>query len=105
MNEVRHIVSVGNTDVITRYLREANEYVDLTGYTVKLKLTRNGATLFDKACTVHADQVTYKGRVDFTPIGADFSTIGIYRAVFTAVGPETLTFPRGNRQRFYIWVQ
>lgn len=108
MKEVNLIVSSGNTDVITRYLRDGNEYVNLTGKTVMMKLTRvdTGAVLFEKSCTVFANQSTGKGRIDFTPASGDFDTVGRYRVTFTVTGgPEALAFPRGNRQRFYIWVK
>lgn len=108
MNEVNLIIPSGSTDVITRYLRDEDGYVDLTGKTVMMKLTRvtTGAVLFEKACTVFGNQVTGKGRIDFTPISGDFGTTGRYRVIFTVTGgAEALIFPRGKKQRFYIWVQ
>jgi hypothetical protein len=73
-----------------------------------MKLTRvdTGVVLFQKAATVFANQTTNPGRIDFAPAAEDFDTVGRYRVEITVTGvSEPIVFPRGNKQRFYIWVK
>ena len=105
MNETVTRRNVGDVSVLTRYLRDGKLYLNLTGYAVTIRITRKGVTKVNRAIVAHPDQATYKGRIDYTPQASDVDTKGIYRVEIIADnGTNTISFPRGDKQRFYLWI-
>lgn len=105
MNERIHRRNLNDTTAKKFYLRDGNSYLDLTGYTVTMKLTRKGVVKMNRVITV-LNQGTDKGGVEWTPLVAEVNEIGRFRLEFLAEnGSNSTVFPRGNHQRFFIWVE